>query len=120
MESACARVHGILWYVLTKLGFLIDFKAKITNYVYSSRFGPIEMSDLHIDGLLSHMQIQVHPVTSSTIRIQRLYYPPISDTRPHAYLACEYWRTQDEVTKRALLTPLLFFIFLFLFFLADA
>lgn len=56
------------------------------------------------------------PMTSSTIRIQRLYYPPISDTRPHAYQACEYWRTQDEVTKRALLTPLLFFLSLFIYF----
>lgn len=62
------------------------------------------------------MPIQVYPMTSSTIRIQRLYYPPISDTRPHAYQACEYWRTQDEVTKRALLTPLPFFLPLFIYF----
>ncbi|KAL7964232.1 hypothetical protein HDV63DRAFT_278127 [Trichoderma sp. SZMC 28014] len=61
------------------------------------------------------MPIQVSPMTCSTIRIQRLYYPPISDTRPHAYQACEYWRTQDEVTKRALLTPFTFFIIIYLF-----
>lgn len=73
------------------------------------------------DGLFTHMPIQVYPMTSSTIRIQRLYYPPISDTRPHAYQACEYWRTQDEVTKRALLTPLpFFFTIIYLFILADA
>lgn len=55
----------------------------------------------------------IPPSAFQTIYITRQFRTP-----DHAYLACEYWRTQDEVTKRALLTPLLFFYFytFFLFF----